>query len=231
MPTHRLLLLLALAPAGAVSAQNVDAGAFIIVRGSAEAGREEFAIREAPARGGRNAERNLVLVATARVPGKETQVALEVAGDQTPVSLQQTESNGGRVARRVNAQLAGTRFSARITSTEGESAREFAVRPPVALISDEAFSSFYFMPRADQGAHRTVSVIRSRDVRAISGSVIHQGNDTVTVGSQRLAARRYLLRLSDGDERQFWFTPSGDLLQVAIPSQSVIATRAEPPRR
>jgi hypothetical protein len=165
------------------------------------------------------------------VPGKETQVALEVAGDQTPVSMQQTETAGNRVARRVTAQLAGNRFSARITSSEGESAREFAVRPPVAFISDDAFSSFYFMPRADQGAHRTVSVVRSRDVRLISGSVIHQGNDTVMIAAQPVAARRYLLRLSDGDERQFWFSPSGDLLQVAVPSQGIIATRSEPPRR
>lgn len=231
MPIHRLWLLLAFAPCAAVSAQNVDAGAFIIVRGSAEAGREEFAIREAPARGGRSAERNWLLAATTRVPGKETQVALEVSGDQTPVSLQQTDNSGGRVARRVTAQLAGTRFSARITSAEGESAREFAVRPPVAVISDDAFSSFYFMPRADQGAHRAVSVIRSRDVRLVTGSVIHQGDDTVMIAARPVAARRYLLRLADGDERQFWFSPSGDLLQVAVPAQGIVATRAEAPRR
>lgn len=234
MPIHRSLLVLSFAasiPAAALPAQNIDAGTFIIVRGSAEAGREEFAIREAAGRGARGAERNLILVSTSRLPGKETQVALEVSGDQSPVSLQQTESTAGRVARRVNAQIAGNRFSARLTSNEGESAREFAVRPPVALLSDEAFASFYFMPRADQGAHRAVSVIRSRDVRLITGSVIHQGDDTVRINARPVAARRYLLRLSDGDERQFWFSPTGDLLQVAVPSAGVVATRAEMPSR
>ena len=227
-----VLLACAASPLRVLAAQQViDQGAFIIVRGSAEAGREDFTIREVAGRGGSRAERNILLASTIRLPGREVEVALEVSGDQTPVSLDQTESTGGRRMRRVTAQIAGPRFSARIMSSDGESAREFPVRPPVALLSDEAFASFYFMPRAEAGAHRSVSVIRSRDVRQVSGSVIHQGNDTVMIAQRPVAARRYLLRLSDGDERQFWFTASGDLVQVAIPASGIVATRAEMPAR
>jgi len=216
----------ALCPCVSEAQQVIDAGTFIIVRGSAEAGREEFAIRQAAGRGGQHGERNIVVASTTRLPGREIQVALEVSGDQTPISLEQTESSGGRTARHVQARLTGNRFSARITSGDGESAREFPVRPPVALISDEAYASFYFMPRADQGAHKPVTIIRSRDVRLVTGSVIHQGADTVMIGTRRVAANKYLLRLSDGDERQFWFTSAGDLLQVAVPSAGIVATRA-----
>ncbi len=211
------------APAALAAQQFVDTGTFVIVRAGAEAGREEFAIRQtAGARGGPG----FLAVSTTRTPGHETQVALELAGDYTPVSLQQTESTGGRVARRVSAQLSGIRFSARIMSADGETAREFPARGPLAIISDEAFSGFYFVPRS--GA---VSVVRARDVRPVGGTVEALGADTVTVAHARIAAQRYVLRMADGDERHFWFTPTGDLLQVAVPSAALVATRAELPRR
>jgi len=52
----------------------------------------------------------------------------------------------------------------------------------------------------------------------------------VTIGAMRLGARKYALRLTDGDERLFWITEAGDLLRVAVPATGMVATRTEVPR-
>jgi hypothetical protein len=230
MPVRRLTaaLTLALACAAPLGAQEfLDAGTFVVQRGGMEAGREEFAIRPTTGRQGGN----VLLVSTSRLPAREIQQALELASDHTPVSFQQTETAGGRVVRRVSAQLAGIRFSARIVSNEGETAREFPVRSPVAILGEESYADFYFVPRPEAGSSRTVSVVRAQDVRPVTGSVANLGPDTVRVAGRQVAAQRFALRLADGDERQFWFTAAGDLLQVAVPGADLVATRAELPRR
>src|SRR3990167_647528 len=140
-----LLATPALAPAPGAAQELFDRGVFVITRSGAEVGREEFALRAATGRGAAG----LLAVATTRVDGREIQRALEVTRDYVPVSFQQTETSGGRVVARVSAQLSGIRLSARSSSPEGETAREFPVRPPVIILSDDAFSAFYFVPRPD----------------------------------------------------------------------------------
>lgn len=127
----------------------------------------------------------------------------------------------------MTAQLVGTRFSIRVASADGESAREFPVRPPVAVLGEEDYAGFYFVPRAEPGTPRTVTIVRAQDARAVQATVESQGPDTVTVGAQTLGAQRFLLRMADGDERLFWFTSAGDLLRVSVPRQGLIATRTE----
>jgi hypothetical protein len=202
----------------------LDRGTFIITRGGAETAREEFAIRSTAGRGG-----GLLAVSTTRGEGREIQHALELTADFTPVSFQQTESAGGRVVRRVSAQLAGVRFSARVASADGETAREFPVRPPVVILGDAQACAFYFVPRSSEA--RTLHVIRPEALRPVSATVSAQGSDTVTVAGRTLEARRYVLRAADGDERHFWFSPRGDLLRVAHPAQDLVATRADLPSR
>lgn len=219
-----LALLAGLAPATAAAQEFLDRGTFVITMGGAETAREEFAVRSTAARG-------LQIVSTTRGGGRETQHALEVTGEYVPVSFQQTESAGGQVVRRVSAQLAGTRFNARISSADGETAREFPVRPPVLILGDQQASAFYFAPRPEEGGSRTLAVVRPDTPRAITATVEAQGQDTVTVGGRPLTARRYVLRAADGDERRFWFTAEGSLVRVVHAGQGSVATRAELPAR
>ncbi len=218
-------LLATLAPARAPAQELFDRGVFVITRAGAEVGREEFALRAATGRGAAG----LLAVSTTRVNGREVQRALEVTREYVPVSFQQTETSGGRVVSRVSAQLSGIRLSARITSQEGETAREFPVRPPVVILSDDAYSAFYFLPRPESGEERRVAVVDPTAAHSESGTVDLIGPDSVTVAEQRMPARHFRLRVGS-DERHFWFTASGDLLQVSQPARSVIATRAEAPR-
>jgi hypothetical protein len=208
--------------------QFLDAGTFLLTNNGAEAGRVEYAIRPNPSRQG---EPGVLVVGTARLRGREIQHALELTADHVPVSFQQTETVGGRAARRVTAQLVGTRFSIRVASADGESAREFPVRPPVAVLGEDDYAAFYFVPRAEPGTPRAVTIVRAQDARAVQATVEAQGPDTVTVGAQTIGAQRFLLRMADGDERLFWFTSAGDLLRVSSPRQGLVATRTEVARR
>lgn len=232
MRTRALPLALAAAVAGRalpLSAQEfLDRGTFVIARGGSEVGREDFAIRPTV---GRQGQSGVLAVSTVREGGRELQHALELTADHTPVTFQQTESAGGRVVRRLSAQLAGLRFSARLRSSDGEAAREFPVRAPAVILGDNAFNEYYFVPRPSDGTPRAVSVVRPGDERATAGTVEALGTDTVTVGDRAVAARRFALRLQDGEERLFWVTLSGDLIRVALPATGTIATRAELPRR
>lgn len=233
-----LILTLALAsPAGLgatrVSAQDfLDRGTFVIVQNGSEIAREEFAIRPTVDRRGQS---GVLAVSTVRFRNREVQHALELAADQTPQSFQETTTEGGRVVARYSAQVSGGRFSARIASHEGESAREFPVRPPIIVLGNNAYNEFYFVPRPAAppatAPARAVSVVRPSDTHAVAATVEAQGTDTITIGDRAYPVGRYVLRLADGDERRFWMTPNGDLLRVAIPSQGIVATRIEQPPR
>jgi hypothetical protein len=227
-----LLLTLALAgPSGVgvaeMSAQDfLDRGTFVIVQNGVEIAREEFAIRPTVDRRGMN---GVLSVSTVRFRDREVQNALELSAEQAPLSFQETSTQGGRVVARYSAQLSGGRFSARITSHEGESAREFPVRLPVVVLGNDAYHEFYFVPRPVTGSTRTISVVRPSDTHAVAATVETQGTDTIPVGDRAIPANRYVLRFGDGDERRFWMTPNGDLLRVAAPRQGIVATRTEPP--
>lgn len=220
-----LTLVMGAAAVPLAAQESFDRGVFALTHENAEVGREEFAIRSGTTRGGPG----FLAVSTLRTEGREVQCALEVARDYVPVSFQQTTTAGGRVVSRISAQLSGIRFSARVASQDGETAREFPVRPPVVILADDAFSEFYFLPRPDSG-QRALAVVRPGEPRAESGQVVALGPDTVNVAGQRVPARRYALRVGS-NERQFWFTPSGDLLQVSVPGRGIVATRAELPHR
>lgn len=218
----------ALAPWRPIHGQDfLDRGTFVIVRNGIEIGREEFAIRPTV---GRRGQSGVLSVSTVRFRDREVQHALELSAEQVPISFQETTTQGGRVVVRYSAQLSGARFSARLSSHDGETAREFPVRPPVIILGSEAYSEFYFVPRGTTGAPRTVSVVRPSEAQAVTGTVEALGGETVVIGDRPIAADRFVLRLP-GEDRQFWITPSGDLLRVAVPGQNLVATRAEPPGR
>lgn len=215
--------------AGPLRAQEyLDRGAFVIARGGAETGRVEYAVRMTAGQAGRGAVQT---VATTRTPAHEVQAALETTREMSPVSYQSIESVGGRVVRRVSAQIAGARFSARASTSDGDIARELPVRLPFVILGEDDYTVYYFVPRPDPGATRAVHVVRTKDLVATTGTVTASGEDTVMVAGRPLAALRFELRLVDGDVRQFWITASGSLLQVAIPAAGIIATRAEVPGR
>lgn len=222
-----LPLLLLAGGAAALEAQEfLDRGAFVIVRGGTETGRVEYAVRSTT---GQQGQGGLQTVATTRTPAREVQYVLETDNNLAPITYQAIESSGGHVTRRVSAQVAGGRFSARASTDAGDVARELPARPPFAILGDDDYTVFYFIPRPEAGATRTLNLVRTRDLRATTGTVTGGDNDTVTVAGRPVVARRFELRLADGEVRQFWMTPAGSLVRVAVPAAGLIATRTEAP--
>ncbi len=221
-----LLALLAAAPA-ARAQEFFDRGTFVIERGGNEVGREDFAIRRAT---GRGITGGILAVATVHYRDRDLRPALELTGDLTPISYQMDVSAGGRVVERYSAQFGRGRIAARLTRQQVEVLQEFPVPATVAVLDDDAFHQYYFLPRG-AGGERLLRVLRPRTPALVDARVRSLGPDTVTVGSRTLPADRYALRLGDADERYFWFTTEGDLLRVAEPARDLVATRtALPPR-
>jgi hypothetical protein len=224
-----VLGLLGLAAAWPLAAQEyMDRGAFVITRSGTEVGRVEFAVRATTIQQGRP---GLLTVATTRTPAREVQYALETTAELAPVTYQSTESSGGRVLRRLSAQISGPRFSARATTPDGDVARELPVRQPFIILGEDDYTVYYFVPRPDAGASRSINVVRTKDLTSTTGTVTGGATDTLTISGRPVPARRFELRLADGDTREFWMTPSGSLVQVSLPASSVLATRAEAPGR
>lgn len=215
-------------PAPTAAQEVLDRGTFVIQRAGNEVGREDFAIRRAT---GRRGAGGILAVATVRYLDRELRPALELTGDLQPLSYQLDVSAGGRVVERYSAQFGRGRVAARVASQRRELLREFPAGAGVAVLDDDAFHQFYFVPRAAAGEPRTVRLLLPRTPALVSAQVRRIGPDTVTVAGHPVAADRFALQLEGGGTREFWFTTSGDLLQVAIPASEIVATRAALPPR
>ncbi len=216
------------APARRSPPQGIlDQGTFVIAREGQEIGREEFAIR--PVAGSRG-EGGVLAVATVRYRDRELRAALELTRDHVPVSYQLDVTAQGRAVQRLTGQFGRGRFSVRIASPAHEAAREFPVPPNAVVLDDDVFDQYYFVPRAN-GPAEQVAVVRPRQTTVVTADVRDLGPDTVTVAGRRTAAEHYQVTLPGDDRREIWFSPAGDLLQVALPSSGITATRLGIPAR
>ena len=232
MTARRLATSLAfvlLAGARTAPAQEfLDRGTFLIERAGNEVGREDFAIRRATARAGTG---GILAVATVHYRDRELRPALDLTGDLQPVGYQLDVSSAGRVVERLSVQFGRGRIGVRLASQQREVLREFPGATGIAVLDDDVFHQYYFLPRAASGGTHALRLLLPRTPAIVGGAVRRVGPDTVTVGGRKLPADHFALLLDTGEEREFWFTPSGDLLRVAIPSRELVATRtALPPR-
>jgi hypothetical protein len=220
--------LAALAPAAASAQEFLDQGVFLISRDGAEIGREEFAIQATPGRQGRP---GVLAVATDHYRERDVRAALELTNDHIPVSYQVDVAVAGRVTERLSGQLARGRFAVRLVTQAGEVVREFPVPAGVVVLDDDGLDQFYFFPRPTESTSQPVSILRPRERRVVTGEVRTLGTDTVVVGTRGVTARHYGLTFPGGDAREFWFSPSGSLLKVAIPARALVALRSSLPIR
>jgi hypothetical protein len=218
----------AVAPAPLAAQAFVDQGVFVITRNGEEIGREEYAIRSGPDHQG---VAGLLAVETVRYRDRELRAALELTGNGAPVSYQLEVNAAGRLVERLRGQFGRGRFAVRTVTPSGETAREFPVPPGTIVLDDDTFDQYCFLPRPTGALVRPVTVLRPRESRVETGSVRSLGPDTVAVGTRSVPAEHYALTLESGERREFWLTAAGSLLQVAIPSRSLVATRASLPAK
>ncbi len=218
----------AAAPAPAAAQTFLDQGTFAIARDGAEIGREEFAIRTTAARRGRQ---GMLAVATDTYADREARAALELTPEGLPASYEVDVTAAGRVVERLSGQLGHGRFAIRRITAGREAAHEFPVPPSFEILDEYGFDQYAFLPRPSSGTTQSVALLLPREPRVIEGVVRPLGPDTVTIAGHGAAADHYSLTLASGEVQEFWVSPGGDLLMVALPARALTATRVSLPRR
>lgn len=211
-------------PASPAPAQVVDEGSFTIMRGNARIGREEFTIRRNTGPGGD------VLVANATVTLNDQRLnpALRTDSAGAPLAYQLEVRMGSELQERLTGQIGRGRFSARVRTPRGESAREYIVSDGALVLDDDVFHQYYFLASSQRSGSIPV-VIPRRNVQ-LSMRVEHVGSDRVSIRGVDLPARRLVLTEPDGSVRQVWVDAQGRVLRVSLDARGISAIRDEPPR-
>ena len=214
--------LLFAATTAAAQSVVVDEGSFTVSRGRDRIGREDFIIRRTSSPGGD------VLVASATVSynGRRLSPALRADSTGAPLAYQVEVRSGADIAERLVGQVGRGRFSARLRTPQGESAKEYIVSNGALVLDDDVFHQYYFVARrTDSG---TLPVVIPRRNVQVTVQLAQSGNENVTVGGREISARHLILRAPGGDERHIWADADGRVLQVRV--GDITAVRDEPPR-
>ena len=210
------VLLAAVAPRPA-SAQTttVDEGSFTVTR-AGRTGREDFRIV-------RVASPNVVLVGTGTSVNGTSRVVAVIRTDTTgaPLDFQLDGRESNEVRERITIQASRDRLAARSQSPRGESAREYFLRPGMAIFDDEFAHQYYFLTL--QGRDAVAAVLPRRNELA-QLHVLSKGEDAIEIAGARVTARHYVV--SDAvSERQLWTDASGRVLRVEAPALAFTAVR------
>jgi hypothetical protein len=219
------LLAFAAAPALVAQVTVIDEGSFTISRNGEPVGREEFRIARTPGADGDM----LVAQATVSYGGAQRlSPALQVDAAGAPLKYVVEVKMGPETQEKLSGTVGRGRFSARIQTPRGESAREFIVSDGALVLDDDIFHQYYFLAHGARSGPVPVVVPR-RNVQ-LAMNVTDRGSEAVTVGGRRLDARALVLSERGGSERTIWVDAQGRVLKVAIPARGLVAVRDDPPR-
>ena len=200
----------------------VDQGRFVITRDGRRIGTEDFVIRRTPGAGGD------MLTGTATVAYQERRLAPAVRTDPkgAPLAYQVEIRVGPEVQESLRGQIGRGRFSARVRTPGGESAKEYIVSDGAIILDDEIFHQYYFLGMSGRTGSVPVVVPR-RNVQLTMRVEAGAGSEMVDIGGTRVAARRLEVHDPGGTTRQVWLDPQGRVLKVTI--DRVTAIRDELP--
>jgi hypothetical protein len=210
------LTLVAAAP-HAVAAQTttIDEGSFTVTR-AGRTGREDFRIVRATSP-------NATLVGTGTSVSGTSRVVAVLRTDTTgaPLDFQLDGRESSEPRERITIQATRDRLTARSQSPRGESAREYFLRPGMAILDDEFAHQYYFLTL--QGRDAVTAVLPRRN-ELTQLHVLSKGDDAIEIAGNRITARHYTV--SDNvSERQLWTDSEGRVLRVEVPALALIAVR------
>ncbi|MBC7788697.1 MAG: hypothetical protein H7Z74_02015 [Anaerolineae bacterium] len=217
-----VLLLASVSPL-AGQATTVDEGRFLITRAGQRIGTEDFTIRRmgGPDRNSFMAKANVVYADVHLSP------ALRAGQDGSPLAYQIEVKAGTELRERLSGQLGRGRFSARVRTPRGESAKEYIVSDGALVLDDEIFHQYYFLARAELG---TVPVVIPRRNTQVAMRVESQGNESISIGGTGVDARHLVISEPGGARRHVWIDDSGRVLKVMLEETGITAIRDELPR-
>lgn len=217
--------LAALSPEGHPPAPDqanvVDAGSFVILRGTQAVGREEFTIRRGRASGGPG----FTIAANASYPAQDPRVTVaavvELGPDSLPAAVQLDVFGNGQ--RRVYALFGPRRLNIRVVRPNGETAREFPSSGRNFVADDSVLALYAIPPGSGEG---TVQIVSPRQEQRAPGQLEDRGMRRTPVAG--IARTLRLLVLETGDEsRNLWYDEAGRLIKVDLPSRGITAERVE----
>lgn len=218
---------LALAVAQAASAQVLilDEGTFTHTVGGTRVGREDFSVRTV--RGGGGA----VYIAQANVLAGEHRrtIALNADSAGAPLRFQLEAREATTIVSTVVGERERSTWLGRVVAGPRESGREFRLSGRTFVAEPSVVHHLWFVLRFGQGQPvilLTPSANAQDTVQLVEGIA-----DTVTVGSRRIAARRWELRDAQNGSVlwEFWSDAAGRLLRARDPRSGLDATRDDPP--
>ena len=224
-----LIVALAAAAVGAAPAAaqvvTLDEGSFTISQNGQRVGREEFSIRQTPAAGGGG---SFVATATVVYDDRRLSPALRTDNGGAPLAYQVEVKMGGASQERLSGQIGRGRFSARVQTPRGESAREYVVSDGALILDDDVFHQYFFLAHWNrQGA---VPVVVPRRNVQVGMRVADRGSEQLSVGGRAMDARHLTLSEPGGGQRDVWVDGRGRVLKVALPARGILATRDDAPR-
>lgn len=213
--TAATLVLFAAPVIASAQTTTIDEGSFTVTR-AGRTGREDFRIVRVAAAG-------TVLVGTGTsVNGTSRVVALlrtDTAGSPLDFQLDGREAN--ELRERITIQAMRDRFTARSQSPRGESAREYFLRPGMAILDDEFAHEYYFLTL--QGRDAVTAVLPRRN-ELTQLHVVSKGDDAIEIAGTRVMAHHYVV--SDSiSERHLWTDAAGRVLRVEAPALAYTAVR------
>ncbi|HEU4993498.1 MAG TPA: hypothetical protein VFT29_01690 [Gemmatimonadaceae bacterium] len=223
----RLWFMAALAVAGPALAQSsavVDEGTLSVTQKGLPLGRESFRIVRAPGPGGQ------VYRATAQIALGDDRINTTLGTDSlgVPVSYEAEAAQKGQSVQRIKGRGRPGRFSVLITTTTGESAREYLLERGALLLDENVFHQFFFILLArDQGQANAISPRIGRQMRF---QLERRGSDSVEVAGRLIPSQHFALTEAAGVTRELWVDGQGRILKVVIAERGLVALRDDPPR-
>ena len=216
--------------AGSAHAQTItlDEGTFRILVDGTEVGMETFSIRQ------NGSGSDAVVIARGRVVldagrgGQEVQASVQFTGGALRPAAYDMEVRGGD-AQRINARVAGSRVSARISAATGENMREYLVSEGAVLVDEGVAHHYYFVARRSPGSAFTVPIMVPRSSRQVSAQVAIEGAEAVRIGTASVQATRFTVSPAGGAAATVWADEQGRILKVEIPARKYVAIRTAAP--
>lgn len=208
---------------------TLDEGSYRISVSGKEVGTETFSIRQNGTADG------AVIIAVGRVVldadrgPQEVSSELQVAGKSLRPAAYEVRVQGA-AAERITGRVVGSRFSAQIVSSAGESMREYLAGEGAVLADEGVAHHYYFLARRlDNGAGR-IPVIIPRENRQVNAAVKIVGEDRLTIGGRSIEVKKLSVTPAGGPERLIWVDSQSRVLRLEVPSSNFVAQRVEAPK-
>jgi hypothetical protein len=217
-------------PLATAVAQRLDEGSFTLLASGERVGREQFSIQRVASPDGVSLE----VRSEAAAGDRRAAMRLEADSAGTPVRYSVEERRGAEVTLRLGGQRVRGRFATLARSLTGEAAREFLLRPGAVVVEEDGVILHALLVRGRtlaQGAGVTLpSLTPIANAQGFVRVVLEADADVVSIAGARLAAQRWRIVTTAGEERLLWTDRDGRPLRLAIPARGLEARRDDIPR-